>query len=252
MCGRYVLVSPTSSLVEAFSITELPNLMPRYNITPTTPVLVLVDEKRHVRHMRWGLIPSWVKDPNDFTLLINARSETVATKPSFRNAFRRRRCIVPADGFYEWLRRDGQKQPFFLSRADGAMMAMAAIWEVWMGPDGEEMESVALLTTAANDDLAPIHDRMPVILEATCYDRWLSTPETQTDALTDLFDPAPAGTLTRQAVSTRVNSARNEGVELLEPVELEEPTALVVGQVNPKAQSPEDQEPRTSDQLSLF
>ena len=224
MCGRFVLISPTDDLVAEFSIVDRPNLFPRYNIAPTTPVLVLLGDGPGVTHMRWGLIPAWVKDPAKFTLLINARSETVAEKPSFRNAFRRRRCIVPADGFYEWRRQDGSKQPYFIHRADGRLMAMAGIWESWMGPNGEEQDTVALLTTAANEDIAAIHDRMPVILERDNYMRWMTTPEVEVTSLADLLRPSMNGTLAVRAVSSAVNAVRNDGPELLEKVTGPEPT----------------------------
>lgn len=219
MCGRYALIAPVDEVAAAFSAEGRPNLMPRYNIAPTTPVLALVGERRRLTFLRWGLIPSWVKDPAGFSLLINARFESIEEKPSFRHAYKRRRCVVPANGFFEWKRGPSGKQPYYVTRRDGALMAMAAIWELWSGPDGEEMETVAFITQPANDELGRIHHRMPLILRPDRLDIWLDSSLDRTAQLSAAIDQRPSGLLHCQRVSNRVNSARNEGPELVLPAD---------------------------------
>src|SRR6185437_15467763 len=150
MCGRFVITSPPAAVRQVFGYSEQPNFPPRHNIAPTQPVPVVVLENggRHFRLMRWGLVPSWVKDPRKITLLINARSESINEKPAFKNAMRRRRCLIPADGYYEWQVSGGRKRPFFIQRRDGAMFGLAALAENWIGPNGEEVETVAIVTEA--------------------------------------------------------------------------------------------------------
>src|SRR6188508_115128 len=166
MCGRFVITSPPEALRQIFGYLEQPNFPPRYNIAPTQPVPVVILENggRHFRLMRWGLIPSWVKDPRSFTLLINARSETIREKPAFKNAIKRRRCLIPADGFYEWKLGAPPKQPYFIHAKSGEVLAFAGLWETWTGPNGEEVDTAAIITTGANETLSPLHHRMPVII----------------------------------------------------------------------------------------
>src|SRR5215472_18379815 len=160
MCGRFVITSPPDALRLIFGYLEQPNFPPRHNIAPTQPVPVIVIENgaRHFRLMRWGLIPPWVKDPRQFSLLINARAESVNDKPAFRNAMRRRRCLFPADGFYEWRDERGRRRPYHVRPKnrgpDGSPIAFAGLWETWMGPNGEEMETAAIVTTTASRDIA--------------------------------------------------------------------------------------------------
>jgi putative SOS response-associated peptidase YedK len=172
--------------------------------------------------MRWGLWPSWVKDPNDFPLLINARADGVATKNSFRNAFRRRRCLIPASGFYEWQARGkGPKQPFWIAppaTRNTRLIAFAGVWETWLGADGSEVDTAAIITTDANSTLAPIHHRMPALIKPAEFDAWLSA-DTDSDDLMRMLEPPADDTLEAVPVSTRVNSVRNDGPELIEPVE---------------------------------
>ncbi|MBI5342059.1 MAG: SOS response-associated peptidase [Deltaproteobacteria bacterium] len=177
MCGRFTLFEPDKMLAKSFDLGEIPRLAPRYNVAPGQPVAAVRASSsggaRELAFLRWGLIPSWAKDPSIGGRLINARAETVGEKPVFRNAFRRRRCIVPASGFYEWQRTERRKQPYYIRMRDGRMFGIAGLWDRWEGEDGSVAETCAVLTTAANAALAPVHDRMPVILDPGVYDRWL-------------------------------------------------------------------------------
>jgi putative SOS response-associated peptidase YedK len=217
MCGRYLLHAPVDLLQRAFGFAELPNLAPRYNIAPTqaAPIVRIAEGARSLVMARWGLIPFWAKDPRIGVQAINARAETVATKPMFREAFRRRRCLVPADGFYEWQRLDARsKRPLLIRPADGQPIAFAGLWEVWRGPEGP-VTSYTIVTTTANATCAPIHDRMPVILAREDHAAWLDP--TRPDA-ERLLRPCPDAWLTVQAVSPRVGNVRNDDPELIEPV----------------------------------
>lgn len=223
MCGRFALAATAEELRDLFDLARDVDgrlAEPRYNIAPTQPILVVrnAPRGREALAMRWGLIPSWVKDPKDFPLLINARSETAPEKNSFRAAFRHRRCLVPTSGFYEWQKRaGGPKQPHWIAPADGSPTAFAGLWETWSGPNGEELDTAAILTCTANRTLAPIHDRMPVTLMPDHFDTWLAgeTPVGEAHALCratgdNYFAATP--------VSTRVNSVANDGAELQEPL----------------------------------
>src|SRR5579864_6239784 len=163
MCGRYVITSPPAAIRALFGYPEQPNFPPRYNVAPTQPIpIVRLDEgRRHFALMRWGLIPAWVKDPKAFSLLVNARAESVLDKPAFRNAMRRRRCLFPADGFYEWKAAGASKHPYYVRARTGGLVAFAGLWETWAGPNGEEVDTACIITTAANRTLALLHDRMP-------------------------------------------------------------------------------------------
>ncbi len=219
MCGRFSLTTPSAALRDLFGFDELPNLPPRYNIAPTQDVaavrLIGDDPKPRFTVLRWGLVPSWAKDVSTGAPLINARAETVADKPAFRHAFRRRRCLIPADGFYEWEKRlDGGKQPWRVTLEGGVPFAFAGLWEHWCGADGSEIESCTIVTTEAAPSIARIHERMPVILDPADFSGWLKgTPE---GALA-LLHPY-RGRLASYPVSTRVNSVRNDDAGLLEPV----------------------------------
>ena len=167
MCARYVITSPAAAIRALFGYAEQPDFPPRYNVAPTQPIpIVRLDAgKRSLALLRWGFVPAWVKDPRNFSLLINARGESVLDKPSFRNAMRRRRCLIPADGFYEW--HDGTpRRPYFVRARSGGPLAFAGLWETWTGPNGEEIDSAVIVTTQANRTLAAIHGRMPVIVRA--------------------------------------------------------------------------------------
>jgi putative SOS response-associated peptidase YedK len=223
MCGRYALDATAEDLIEGFKLLrKLEWTKPRYNIAPTQQVLGLrFDEEATPREpvrLKWGLIPSWAKDAKIGNSLINARGDTVATKPSFRAAFKKRRCLIPATGFYEWLRIDPKnKQPFLIAPADGRLMAFAGLWEYWDKGD-EPIESCTIITTDANEPMTAVHDRMPVILDPDDYDRWLD-PASDPAALQELLRPAPDDFLTFTKVSTVVNNARNERPECVVPLE---------------------------------
>lgn len=228
MCGRFILGGNVQALAEQFSFTlegvrEFP---PRYNIAPSQPVAVVrarnVKGDRELALLRWGLIPGWAKDPAMGNPMINARAETAAEKPSFRAAFKRRRCLILADGFYEWKKVPGGKQPYHIRREDGAAFAMAGLWEHWQAPDGGEVSTCAILTTSANAMMAAIHGRMPVILAAEHHSQWLDAMDAVSrtrDALLALVQPREWEGMTASPVSTYVNNPRNEGRQCIEPVE---------------------------------
>ena len=218
MCGRYSLTTPAEALATLFGAPAPADLAPRYNIAPTQQVPIVrldADGARRFAMPRWGLIPSWAKDRDIGARLINARAETVNEKPSFRAAFRKRRCLMPADGFYEWQARGTLRQPFHIARADGQPFAFAGLWESWSDPDGATIESCALITTAANDRLRPIHDRMPVILDQTDYDLWLDVGFGTLEAVQALLGPT-AMTLDARPVSRHVNNPRHDDPRCLE------------------------------------
>jgi putative SOS response-associated peptidase YedK len=220
MCGRYTLTSSPEALRALFRYEEQPNFPPRYNIAPTQPIAIvrLVDGKRHFALVRWGLLPSWVKDPKTFTLLINARGESAAEKPAFRAAMKRRRCLIPADGFYEWQAAGERKRPFYVRAKSGAPLAFAGLWETWEGPNGEELETATIVTTRANRALGPIHDRMPVIVPPDGFDLWLDTANVDATTAAVLIAPAPEILLVAYEISTAVNRTANDSPKLLEPV----------------------------------
>lgn len=220
MCGRYALSSPVTSLeaqFEAEAEAQL-RLTPRYNIAPTTPVPVVRNgpEGRIIVLHQWGLVPSWARDPALGARLANARAETVADKPSFRAPFRRNRCLVPADAFYEW-RAGTPKQPFAIRDARGGLLALAGLWDLWEGPGGALL-TCTILTTAANAAMAPIHDRMPVILAPEDQAPWLA-PDTPREALLALMRPCPDAWLRVYPVGLRVGNVRNDDPSLLEPLD---------------------------------
>jgi putative SOS response-associated peptidase YedK len=218
MCGRYTVTSSPETIRALFRYREKPSFQPRYNVAPTQPIAIvrLVEGVRHLALVRWGLLPSWVKDPKTFTPVINARGESVTDKPAFRAAMRRRRCLIPADGFYEWKAAGGRKRPYFVRRKSGAPMAFAGLWECWTGPNGEELESAAIVTTDANRLLAPIHSRMPVILAPEAFDPWLDCTNVDAKTAAALIVPAPDNLLEAYEVSTAVNRTANDNPKLVE------------------------------------
>ncbi len=221
MCGRYTLRASPAMLAEVFELLRTPDLGPRYNIAPTQQVAVIRrnDGGRVLSTMHWGLIPSWAKDRSIAARMINARSETLAEKPSFRTPFHRRRCLIPADGFFEWKTLAPQKkQPFLIEKADGQPFAFAGLWELWKPPEGEAIESCTIITTEANGTLRSLHDRMPVILDERDYDAWMDPELKATDSLLPLLRPADDDLLTLHAVSTTVNNARHEGADCIASV----------------------------------
>lgn len=216
MCGRYVIVSPPEALRRLFGYGEQPNMPPRYNIAPTQPVPVVTQDAavRHLRLMCWGFLPAWLKDPRGFPLLINARAETVAEKAAFRNAIRRRRCLLPADGYYEWQVQGARKQPFYIHPRGGQPMAFAGVAETWCGPNGEEVDTVAIVTTQAPPDLANLHHRVPVVIEPDDFATWLDAGAELGAALA-LAAPPPAGRFGWHPVSVAVNRVSNDDPRLI-------------------------------------
>src|SRR6476646_8287301 len=192
MCGRFTVTSAPEAIRALFRYPEQPNFPPRYNVAPTQPIAVVrLDEgKRRFELMRWGLLPSWVKDPKAFSLVINARGESVLDKPAFRNAMTRRRCLIPADGFYEWQAGE-PKRPYFVRAKSGAPLAFAGLWETWTGPNGEELDTAAIVTTRSTRALAAIHERMPVIVAPEAFDLWLDCAAVEAEAAAALIAPAP-------------------------------------------------------------
>ncbi|MGA7933074.1 MAG: SOS response-associated peptidase, partial [Kovacikia sp.] len=216
MCGRFSQTKPAETLSSTFELA-VPEWTPRYNIAPTQAVPTVTfssQEKRQFKLLRWGLVPAWAKDLAIGARLINARAETVAEKPSFRSAFKRRRCLILADGFYEWQRSQGKKQPYYIQVTQGQPFAFAGLWEHWQGSD-TEIESCTILTTQANELMQPVHDRMPVILSPQSYDLWLN-PATLGEQLQELLHPYRAQDMQRYPVSSFVNSVNHESPECVE------------------------------------
>ncbi len=215
MCGRFAFYSPAEATAALFGATVSVDITPRYNIAPTQDIAAIrpgSDDEREFVMLRWGLVPFWAKDPSIGNRMINARAETVAEKPAYRAAYRHRRCIVLADGFYEWHKEADSKTPYFISLADGEAFALAGLWENWKDKDsGEILQTTTLITTAANDFLAPLHHRMPVILGPETASEWLAG---SVDLLDDVAARMPA--LKAWPVDRRVNNARNEGDDLIE------------------------------------
>lgn len=221
MCGRFSLGQSGRAIAEAFQLPTEPAIAPRYNIAPTqpAPVILATSEERQFQLLYWGLIPSWAKDPKMGARMINARSETVSEKPSFRAAFKRRRCLVLADGFYEWQRSTTGKQPFYFLMESHQPFAFAGLWEHWQGADGSEITSCTILTTEANELMHSLHDRMPVILEPQEYDRWLDPTFQDPVVLQSLLRPYASDQMTSYAVSPRVNSPKYDYPGCIEPLE---------------------------------
>ena len=223
MCGRFTLRAPASLVAEQFTLFELPPFAPRFNIAPSQPVAVVRlapaqgQPQRELAWLRWGLIPSWAKDPAIGNRMINARAETVAEKPAYRAALRRRRCLLAADGFYEWQRTDGRKQPYFIHLCDDRPFAFAGLWEAWEGPDDSYIESCTLLTTEPNELIRPIHNRMPVILAPDDYEPWLDPAVQKPEPLVPLLRPYPSDEMAAHPVSTLVNSPTNDDPKCIEP-----------------------------------
>ena len=232
MCSRYSLTSPPEAVRSYFDTLPFEDFPPRFNIAPTQPIHIVrtaaagAGPDRELVLVRWGLIPGWVKQPAEFSTLINARSETAIEKPSFRTGMRHKRCLIPATGFYEWTGPKGQKQPHLIRCAHpgntGGLIAFAGIYETWMGADGSEIDSAAILTTAANTTVARIHDRMPAILAPDDFSDWLDCRSVTATEAAQLLRPASDDLLETVQVSRAVNNPRSEGAEL----HLEERTTL--------------------------
>ena len=231
MCGRYAITSPLEAVIKAFSVDGAGlNFPPRYNGAPSQNLPVVRSTQgsgRELALMRWGLVPSWSKGPDSRFSMINARSETVASKPAYRGPFRQRRCLVPANGFYEWKQTADGKQPYFITLRSDELFAFAGLWDHWQRPDGDEITSFTIMVTAANDCVRPIHDRMPVILGPEDYRSWLGEDGAPSRTkLAIMLRPYPAELTRAYPVSRKVNSPANDGPDLLEPA-AEEPQGLL-------------------------
>ena len=220
MCGRYTLSTPGEVVAELLELESAPRLAPRYNIAPTQESAVVrrVGGRRMLSELRWGLVPYWAADPTVGNRMINARGETAADKPAFRSSLRRKRCLVPADGFFEWRRTPAGKQPYLIGLAGGAPFAFAGLWDRWVPHDGEPIESFTILTTRPNELAAALHDRMPVILPRRHHGLWLDPGERRPERLTPLLEPYPADEMAAFPVSVTVNKPANDSPECVAPL----------------------------------
>ena len=230
MCGRFTLKSTPQAIQREFNLEDLSGYQPRYNIAPTQPVTVLVDSggEWEARSFKWGLVPSFANEPKMGARLINARAETASEKPAFRNAFKHRRCLVLADGFYEWRQGPNKKVPYYIHMEDDAPFAFAGLWERWEGNDQGPLFTCTVLTTDANPLMCPIHDRMPVVMRRGAREIWMD-PETDPKMLHTLLRPYEGEDMEAFSVSTRVNSPRFDGPECIQPAE-EEPVLFETGE----------------------
>lgn len=221
MCGRFTLTQSAEKITEFFGLSEVPELAPRYNIAPSQLIAAIMQDKENqenkLKWMRWGLIPSWAKDTKIGYKLINARSETLTEKPSFRNAFKRRRCLIIADGFYEWQKQEKHKQPYYIQLRDKQPFAFAGLWETWQPEDGEAIISCTIITTEANAVMQPIHNRMPVILSPDVYEQWLDPTFDQSNALLESLKPYDSEMIATP-VSNVVNNPVHDQPECVEPI----------------------------------
>lgn len=221
MCSRYNLTAPPEAVRNFFTAQGEADFPPRYNIAPTQPALIVrqgeaAAGERKLTLVRWGLIPSWAKDPAQIkSILINARAEGAADKPSFRGPLRHRRCLVPATGFYEWTGKPGAKQPHVMTPRGGGLMALGGLWEHWLGADGSELETMAILTVEANTAMARLHDRMPLIIQPDDFERWLDCRPGTAEFVQDLMRPAPDDFLAFRQVTKQLNNVKNDGPALL-------------------------------------
>jgi putative SOS response-associated peptidase YedK len=254
MCGRFVITSPPEAVRQVFGYVEQPNFPPRFNVAPTQPIPVVIIENgvRHFRLMRWGLLPAWVKDPRDFALLINARAETVVQRPAFKNAIRRRRCLVPADGYYEWQASGQRRRPYFIHRREAGPIGLAALAETWIGPNGEELDTVAIITAPASPELAGLHHRVPVTIAPEDFERWLDCSADDAEMVMALLRGPDEGEFVWHEVSTRVNHVTNDDAQLVLPIAAEEREAEAATPV--KSAASRKRAPPASDegQGSLF
>jgi putative SOS response-associated peptidase YedK len=222
MCGRYNLITDAQALIDAFQVINRLDWQPRYNIAPSQNVPAIRQEEggREAVLLRWGLIPHWAKDEKFGYRTINARSETVAEKPAFRDAFRKRRCLIPATGFYEWRQMQGYKQPYNIRLKNRGLFAFAGLWAHWQSPEGKAIESFTIIVTDANAAVKPIHDRMPVILDLDDYGTWLDPDQQDASRLKTLLKPYPAEKMEYWPVSRRVGNPANDDPALIEPLDL--------------------------------
>jgi putative SOS response-associated peptidase YedK len=229
MCGRYAFLLPPEAMTALFRVLNDIDYPPRYNITPTQPIVVIVERqgRRTAELFRWGLVPGWVKDPREFSLLINARSETMAEKPSFRDALRNCRCVVPASGYYEWMKgADGERRPYYITSSETETMAFAGLYSTWAGPNGEEVDTVCIVTVDPNLEISGVYDRMPAILRGEdAIDAWLNTRDVDVREAVGLAVSPPSGTMRYHPVSKAIGKATSEGPELITPISAEQSAA---------------------------
>ncbi len=239
MCGRFSLNTSLLQASDIFNVETQEQAPPRYNIAPTQPVHVIFKNQgvRHLNLMRWGFLPSWVKEPETFSLIINARCETALQKPSFKSAMRHRRCIIPANGFYEWKREDGVKTPYYIKPRKQEIIGFAGLYETYMAKNGSEIDTMCFLTTKASRDIAEIHHRMPVLIDPEKSDIWLDCGQNRAQDLNLFFDNTEEGRYDILPVSNRINNARNDDAGLQDAIDEKEQL---------KQQAPE------TDQLTLF
>src|SRR3954464_4628662 len=232
MCGRYLITTAPEAIRRLFRYREQPNFPARYNVAPTQPIAIvrLQEGERQFALLRWGLIPAWAKDPRAFSLLINARADSVKDKPAFRNAMKRRRCLIPADGFYEWKEEGGRKRPYVARPKDRGPIAFAGLWECWMGPNGEEMETAAIITTEASPSLHHIHHRMPVIVPPEAFDFWLDCANVDALTAAAVLTPAPDALMEAYEISTAVNRVANDAPDLLDLLTAEQIAAAMAAE----------------------
>ncbi len=243
MCGRYAITTPLEAMERLFNFEgQLINMPARYNVAPTqdVPIVRIENNVRKLAMVRWGLVPHWAKEIPTSKPLINARSETISEKASFRTAYRRQRCILIADGFYEWKRTEDQRLPFYAYPSDGGMFAMAGVWDVWKAPTGEELQSVAIVTTEAKGQVSQIHHRMPVVIRQQDIDTWLAPAPEDMTSVDRLLSASPADFFALRPISNAVNKVANDGPEILDEVDHSEMV------------SPAPATKKPDDQMSLF
>lgn len=229
MCGRYAFLLPPEAMIALFKVLNNIDYPPRYNVTPTQPIIAIVERqgRRTAELFRWGFVPGWVKDPREFSLLINARAESMAEKPSFRDAVRNSRCVVPASGYYEWMKgADGVRRPYYIQSTETETMAFAGLYSTWAGPNGEEVDTVCIVTVDPNLEISGVYDRMPAILRGqAAIDDWLNTREVDVKKAIGLAVSPPHGTMKYHAVGKAVGRADAEGPELIVPLTPEQAAA---------------------------
>ena len=227
MCGRYTLTSPGETVAEVFDLVAVPEVLPRYNLAPTQEAAVVrvvrPGAPRTLDPLRWGLIPAWAKEPGIGNRMINARAESVAEKPGYRDSFRQKRCLVPANGFYEWQAVGKLKQPYLIRRQDRQVFGFAGLWSTWRGAEGNTLETFTIITTTPNDVLRPLHDRMPVILDRRDFAAWLDPANRDRDHLQSLLVPAPPAGWEAIPVSRAVNNPANDHPTCIEPLVQDDP-----------------------------
>jgi putative SOS response-associated peptidase YedK len=223
MCGRYAYLLPPEAMQELFKLLDdVAGYPPRYNIAPTQPITVIAERegRRTAELFRWGFVPGWVKDPKEWPLLINARAESMAEKPAFRDAVRNCRCIVPATGYYEWMKGPaGERRPYYITSGETGTMALAGLYSTWAGPNGEEVDTVCIVTVPPNPEISAVYDRMPAILRGDAIDAWLNTRDVDVAEALSLAAPAPAGTMRLHPVGKAIGNATADGPDLIMPFE---------------------------------